>query len=36
MHSMPPGGLRLAVINCFDLEAGMAAREMLKKWFFNK
>ena len=29
-HSMPPGGFRLAVINCWDLEAGVAARERLR------
>jgi hypothetical protein len=28
-HSMPPGGFRLAVINGWDLQAGMAARERL-------
>jgi len=29
-HSMPPGGFRLAVINCWDLAAGVAAREKLR------
>lgn len=29
-HAMPPGGFRLAVINCWDLEAGIAARERLR------
>jgi len=29
-HSMPPGGFRLAVINCWDLAAGQAARERLR------
>ncbi|HYL02350.1 MAG TPA: hypothetical protein VEU54_02945 [Steroidobacteraceae bacterium] len=28
-HAMPPGGFRLAVINCWDLEAGWAARARL-------
>lgn len=28
-HSMPPGGFRLAIINCLDLEAGIRARERL-------
>ncbi|HET7755703.1 MAG TPA: hypothetical protein VFK87_00455 [Steroidobacteraceae bacterium] len=28
-HAMPPGGFRLAVINCWDLEAGRAARARL-------
>jgi hypothetical protein len=30
---MPPGGFRLAVINCWDLGAGRAAREDLKAHF---
>jgi hypothetical protein len=30
-HAMPPGGFRLAVINCYDLEAGRAAREGLRE-----
>jgi hypothetical protein len=28
-HPMPPGGFRLAIINCLDLAAGRAARESL-------
>jgi hypothetical protein len=28
-HSMPPGGFRLAIINCWDLEAGKSARGRL-------
>jgi hypothetical protein len=28
-HPMPPGGFRLAVVNCRDLEAGRAARAVL-------
>jgi hypothetical protein len=28
-HAMPPGGFRLAVVNCTDLEAGLAARARL-------
>jgi hypothetical protein len=32
-HSMPPGGFRLAVINCWDLAAGKAARERLQASF---
>ncbi len=28
-HSMPPGGFRLAIVNCFDLDAGIRAREKL-------
>jgi hypothetical protein len=32
-HSMPPGGFRLAVVNCTDLEAGRAARTRLASAF---
>lgn len=32
-HSMPPGGFRLAVVNCFDLARGVAARDRLKAHF---
>ncbi len=32
-HAMPPGGFRLAVINCTDLEAGLQARRELAKSF---
>jgi hypothetical protein len=32
-HPMPPGGFRLAVINCDDLNAGFAARRALAKSF---
>jgi hypothetical protein len=28
-HSMPPGGFRLAIVNCWDLEAGKRARGRL-------
>jgi hypothetical protein len=28
-HAMPPGGFRLAIVNCTDLEAGRAARARL-------
>lgn len=28
-HAMPPGGFRLAIVNCTDLEAGRAARAHL-------
>jgi hypothetical protein len=34
-HSMPPGGFRLAVINGFDLEQCLAAREQLAELFKN-
>jgi len=29
-HAMPPGGFRLAIVNAWDLGAGMKARECLK------
>ncbi len=32
-HAMPDGGFRLAVINCCDLDAGVAARERLGAHF---
>jgi len=32
-HAMPPGGFRLAVVNCWDLAVGAAAREKLKAYF---
>jgi hypothetical protein len=28
-HAMPPGGFRLAIVNCFDLSVGESAREKL-------
>lgn len=34
-HAMPPGGFRLAIINCFDLAAGTAAREKLALAFWS-
>ena len=33
-HAMPPGGFRLAIVNGFDLDKALAARERLKEWFF--
>jgi hypothetical protein len=32
-HAMPPGGFRLAIVNCTDLAAGLAARERLWAYF---
>jgi hypothetical protein len=32
-HAMPPGGFRLAIVNCHDLVAGEAAREKLRAFF---
>lgn len=34
-HSMPPGGFRLAIVNCWDLEAGMEVRERLALHFWS-
>ena len=33
MHAMPPGGFRLAIINCHDLGAGQEARHRLQQVF---
>jgi hypothetical protein len=32
-HAMPPGGFRLAIVNCWELEAGNAARQRLREVF---
>ena len=32
-HAMPPGGFRLAIVNCRELEAGRAARAVLARAF---
>jgi hypothetical protein len=32
-HAGPPGGFRLAIVNCWELEAGRAARERLHAYF---
>ncbi len=34
-HSMPPGGFRLAIVNCLDLDVGRAAREELALSFWS-
>lgn len=34
-HAMPPGGFRLAIVNCHDLAAGMAARDELRAFFLR-
>ena len=34
-HAMPPGGFRLAIVNCWDLEAGMEIRERLALRFWS-
>ena len=32
-HAMPPGGFRLAVVNAWNLQAGLAGRELLRTHF---
>jgi hypothetical protein len=32
-HAMPPGGFRLAIVNCLNLEAGRAALTPLAEFF---
>jgi hypothetical protein len=32
-HAMPPGGFRVAIVNCWDRAAGYAAREQLRAHF---
>jgi hypothetical protein len=34
-HAMPPGGFRLAIVNCWDLEAGRRGRERLALSFWS-
>jgi hypothetical protein len=34
-HAMPPGGFRLAIVNCHDLESGLAARQKLRSFFLG-
>ncbi len=34
-HAMPPGGFRLAIVNCRDLEAGVTARQELALSFWS-
>lgn len=33
-HAMPPGGFRLAIVNCWDLDAGLEARRRLALRFW--
>jgi hypothetical protein len=35
-HAMPPGGFRLAIVNCWDLDAGRAAREQIRARFAGR
>lgn len=32
-HAMPPGGFRLAIVNCWEFSQGALARERLKEYF---
>jgi hypothetical protein len=32
-HAMPPGGFRVAIVNCWDRAAGIAARDRLRSHF---
>jgi len=34
LHAMPPGGFRLAIVNCWNLDEGIAARQRLALHFF--
>jgi hypothetical protein len=34
-HATPPGGFRLAIVNGFDLERALVARERLKRHFLG-
>ena len=33
LQPMPPGGFRLAIVNCWDLDVGLAARDRLRACF---
>jgi hypothetical protein len=35
LHAMPPGGFRLAIVNCWDLEVGFEIREELAVHFWS-
>ncbi len=35
LHAMPPGGFRLAIVNCWDLGAGLEARDRLAVRFWS-
>jgi hypothetical protein len=32
-HAMPPGGFRVAIVNCWDLHAGLLVRSALRRLF---
>jgi len=33
LHAMPPGGFRLAIVNCWNFDVGLAARNRLRTYF---
>jgi hypothetical protein len=35
LHAMPPGGFRLAIVNCWELDAGCEARQRLAVQFWS-
>jgi hypothetical protein len=35
MHSMPPGGFRLAIVNCWNPKTGFKVREQLALMFHS-
>lgn len=35
-HAMPPGGFRVAIVNCWDREAGNEARDLLRRHFASQ
>jgi hypothetical protein len=35
-HAMPPGGFRVAIVNCWDREAGNEARSLLRDHFSRR
>ncbi|HET7264739.1 MAG TPA: hypothetical protein VFL28_08715 [bacterium] len=35
-HAMPPGGFRIAIVNCWDLAAGLLVRSALRRLFKSR
>ncbi|HKX16521.1 MAG TPA: hypothetical protein VJT33_00730 [bacterium] len=35
-HAMPPGGFRIAIVNCWDLRAGLLVRAALRRLFRSR
>jgi hypothetical protein len=35
-HAMPPGGFRVAIVNCWDREAGNEVRDLLRRHFASQ